>query len=157
VKIAVTGPVPQPAIDQLVAAGATVTQGASDTLPVAELHRLVSGSDAVLTLLTAKVDDAFLDAAGPQLKVVANVAVGFNNVDVPACVRRGVTVTNTPGVLTDATADIAMALILMSTRRLGAGERVIRSGEPWQWGMMYHLGSSIQGARLGIVGMGGNR
>jgi glyoxylate reductase len=154
VKIAVTGPVPQPAIDQLLAAGATVVQGASDTLPVAELHQLIAGCDAVMTLLTAKVDDAFLDAAGPQLKIVANIAVGFNNVDVAACARRGVTVTNTPGVLTDATADIAMALILMSTRRLGEGERIIRSGAPWQWGMMYHLGASIQGARLGIVGMG---
>jgi glyoxylate reductase len=115
---------------------------------------MVRGADAVLTLLTTKVDDAFLDAAGPQLKVVANVAVGYNNIDVAACARRGVVCTNTPGVLTEATADIAMALVLMATRRLGEGERVIRSGTPWQWGMFYMLGSGMQGRRLGIVGMG---
>jgi glyoxylate reductase len=115
---------------------------------------MVAGADAVLTLLTTKVDDAFLDAAGPQLKVVANVAVGYNNIDVAACAARGVVCTNTPGVLTEATADIAMALVLMATRRLGEGERVIRSNTPWQWGMFYMLGSGIQGRRLGIVGMG---
>jgi len=108
----------------------------------------------VLTLLTEKVDAEFLDAAGPGLRVVANVAVGYNNVDVAECTRRGVRVTNTPGVLTDATADIAMALILMATRRLAEGERVIRSRTPWQWGMTYMLGTGLQGRRLGVVGMG---
>lgn len=153
-RVAVCGPVPQPAVDELVAAGHEVVVASSDTMPVADLHALVGGSDAVLSLLTAKVDEAFLDAVGPQLKVVANVAVGYNNVDVPACAARGIVVTNTPGVLTDATADITLALILMATRRLGEGERIIRSGTPWQWGMMFHLGSAIQGQRLGIVGMG---
>jgi glyoxylate reductase len=100
------------------------------------------------------VDAELLDAAGPRLRVVSNVAVGYNNIDVPACTERGVRVTNTPGVLTDATADIAMALILMVTRRLGEGERVIRSRTPWQWGMFYMLGTGLQGRRLGIVGMG---
>jgi phosphoglycerate dehydrogenase-like enzyme len=75
---------------------------------VEQVHEMVAGADAVLTLLTTKVDDAFLDAAGPQLKVVANVAVGYNNIDVAACARRGVVCTNTPGVLTEATADIAV-------------------------------------------------
>jgi glyoxylate reductase len=82
------------------------------------------------------------------------VAVGYNNIDVPACRERGVLATNTPGVLTEATADIAMALVLMSTRRLAEGERLIRSGEPWQWGMFMMLGTGIQGAQLGLVGMG---
>jgi glyoxylate reductase len=85
---------------------------------------------------------------------VENVAVGYNNIDVPACEKRGVLVTNTPGVLTEATADIAMSLILMATRRLGEGERVIRAQEPWQWGMFYMLGMGLQGRQLGIVGMG---
>ncbi len=85
---------------------------------------------------------------------MSNVAVGYNNIDVPACTARSVIATNTPGVLTDATADIAMSLILMTTRRLAEGERIIRSREPWQWGMFYLLGSSIQGRRLGIIGMG---
>jgi glyoxylate reductase len=106
-----------------------------------------------VTLLTDRVDDVFLDAA-PGLRIVANVAVGYNNIDVEACAARGVAVTNTPGVLTDATADIAMALVLMSTRRLGEGERLIRSGESWKWGMFMMLGSGIQRRRLGIVGMG---
>jgi glyoxylate reductase len=111
-------------------------------------------ADAAVTLLTNKVDDSFLDAA-PHLRIVANVAVGFNNVDVAACASRGVVVTNTPGVLADATADLAMALILMVTRRLAEGERLIRSGEPWAWGMFMMLGSGIQGRQLGIIGMGG--
>lgn len=152
-RIVVTGPVPAPAIDHLRASGAEVVVGSGE-LPVGELHALVAGADAVLTLLTARVDDALLEAVGPQLKVVANVAVGYNNIDVPACAARGLVVTNTPGVLTDATADIALSLILMATRRLGEGERIIRSGDAWQWGMMFHLGSGIQGRRLGIVGMG---
>ena len=121
---------------------------------VQQVHDIVHGAHAVVTLLTTKVDDALLDAAGPQLKVVANVAVGYNNIDVAACAARGVITTNTPGVLTDATADIAMSLILMTTRRLGEGERVVRGAAPWQWGMFYMLGSGIQGRQLGIVGMG---
>ena len=94
---------------------------------VEELHAAVAGADAVVTMLHDRVDEELLDAAGPQLRVVANVAVGYDNIDVAACTSRGVLVTNTPGVLTDATADIAFALILMVTRRLGEGERVIRS------------------------------
>jgi len=108
----------------------------------------------VVTLSLNHVDVAFLDAAGPQLRVVANVAVGYNNIDVAACAARGVLVTNTPGVLTDATADIAMALILMATRRLGEGERVIRSQVGWRWHMHYMLGTGLQGKTLGIVGLG---
>jgi glyoxylate reductase len=115
---------------------------------------MVAGADAIVSLLTEKIDDELLDAAGPQLQSVSNVAVGYNNIDVPACEKRGVLVTNTPGVLTEATADIAMSLILMATRRLGEGERVIRAQEPWQWGMFYMLGMGLQGRQLGIVGMG---
>ena len=111
-------------------------------------------ADIAVTLLTDRVDAAFLDAA-PNLKMVANVAVGYNNVDVAACAARGVVVSNTPGVLTDATADLAMGLLLMITRRLGEGERLIRSEEPWQWGMFMMLGTGLQGRTLGIIGMGG--
>lgn len=153
-RIAVTGRIPDAGLDMLREAGDVVAWDSLDVPTVEQVHALVQGADAVLTLLTTRVDDAFLDAAGPQLKVVANVAVGYNNIDVPACRARGVVATNTPGVLTDATADIAMALVLMVTRRLGEGERVIRSNTPWQWGMFYMLGSGIQGSRLGIVGMG---
>jgi glyoxylate reductase len=114
----------------------------------------VAGADAVVTLLHDRVDDAFLDAAGPSLRVVANVAVGYDNIDVPACGRRGVAATNTPGVLVDATADIAMALILMSTRRLGEAERMVREGGTWSWSMFFMLGAGLQGKTLGIVGLG---
>ena len=95
------------------------------------------------------------EAAGPQLRCVANVAVGYDNVDVAAATERGVVVTNTPGVLDDATADLTLALILAATRRLAEGDRLVRSGEPWGWGMGFMLGSSLQGKRLGIVGLGG--
>jgi len=140
--IVVTDPIPEPALALLREHGEVRVGGGP------------AGADAVLTQITTRVDDAFLDAAGPGLRVVANVAVGFNNVDVAACRRRGVVVTNTPGVLTDATADIAMALILMCTRRLGEAERWVRSGRPWAWGMDWFLGAGVQGARLGIVGLG---
>jgi glyoxylate reductase len=153
-RIAVTGRIPDAGMELLHEAGDVVAWDSLDVPSVDEVHRLVQGAHAVLTLLTTKVDDAFLDAAGPQLQVVANVAVGHNNIDLAACARRGVVATNTPGVLTDATADIAMALVLMVTRRLGEGERVIRRQEPWQWGMFYMLGTGIQGRRLGIIGMG---
>jgi len=153
-RVVVTGRVHEEAITMLQAEH-EVLAWRSETLVSREqlLHR-VDGADAILSLLTEKVDAELLAAAGPQLQVVSNVAVGFNNIDVTACRARGVIATNTPGVLTDATADIAMALILMSTRRLAEGERVIRSEQSWQWGMFYMLGTSIQGSQLGVVGMG---
>ena len=119
-----------------------------------ELRAAVNGADAVVTLLHDKVDGDLLDAAGPQLKCVANVAVGYDNIDVAAATERGVVVTNTPGVLTDSTADLAMALILMVTRRLGEGERRIRSAKPWSWDMFFLLGTSLAGKTLGVVGLG---
>ena len=153
-RIVVTGRIPEPGLALLRTAGVVDAWSSDTPATVAEVHDAVAGADAAVTLLTTKVDDAFLDAAGAQLRIVANVAVGYNNIDVPACKARGVIVTNTPGVLTEATADIAMALVLMTTRRLGEGERVIRSGTPWQWGMFYMLGTGIQGRQLGIIGMG---
>jgi glyoxylate reductase len=154
-KIVVTGKIPQPGIDLLVEAGHDVLAW-DQTSPIerGELLRRVAGANAIISLLTEKVDAELLAAAGSQLQVVSNVAVGYNNLDVPAILASGAIATNTPGVLTDATADIAMALILMSTRRLGEGERLIRSGEPWQWGMFMMLGTGIQNKQLGIVGMG---
>lgn len=154
-RVVVTGRVPQPAIEALTAQHEVDLWDAEDPIPREELLRRVAGADALVTLLTEQVDSELLDAAGEQLRVVANVAVGYNNIDVAACRERGVVVTNTPEVLTEATADIAFALILMATRRLGEGERIIRSGTPWQWGMFFLLGSGLQGKRLGIIGMGG--
>lgn len=154
-RVVVTGKVPKPALDILRRAGHEVVAWESEEQqPRADQLEQVCGADALVTLLTDQVDGELLDAAGEQLAVVANVAVGYNNVDVEACRERGVVATNTPGVLTDATADLAMALILMSTRRLGEGERVIRSQTPWQWGMFYLLGSGLQRKTLGVVGLG---
>ena len=153
-KVVITGRIPAAGIEMLRAEHDVRSWDSTELVGRAELLDRVVGADAIISLLTERIDAELLDAAGPQLRVVSNVAVGYNNIDVVACRTRDVIVTNTPGVLTDATADIAMALILMSTRRLGEGERVIRSGQPWQWGMFYMLGVSLQGRRLGIVGMG---
>jgi len=122
--------------------------------PRDELLRAVAGCDGVLTLLTDRVDDEFLDAAGRQLKVVSNYAVGFDNVDVPACTRRGIPVGNTPGVLTDTTADLAWALMMAAARRLPEGDRYVRAGKWKTWGPMLLLGPDVHGSTIGIVGFG---
>jgi glyoxylate reductase len=119
-----------------------------------ELLRRVAGVDAIVCLLTDAIDAAVLDAAGPQLKIVANVAVGYNNIDVAACRARGVAVTNTPDVLTNACADFTWGLILAITRRLGEGERVVRAGNWGGWALDYMLGTELRGKQLGLVGVG---
>jgi glyoxylate reductase len=154
-KIVVTGKIPNAGLEVLRNAGLNPHAWSQDVaMSREELLKQVKGAQILVTLLTEKVDSELLDAAGSQLKAVCNVAVGYNNIDVAACKARGVTVTNTPGVLTDATADIALALILMVTRRLAEGERVIRSKTPWQWGMHYMLGTGVTNRVLGVVGMG---
>ena len=153
-KIVVTGKIPAGGLARLKADHDVLAWESEEAISRSELLQMVAGADAIVSLLTEKIDAELLTAAGSQLKSVSNVAVGYNNIDVPACKERGVLVTNTPGVLTEATADIAMALILMCTRRLGEGERVIRAQQPWQWGMFYMLGMGLQGRQLGIVGMG---
>ena len=122
--------------------------------PRAELLAAVAGCDGVVTLLTDRVDDEFLDAAGPQLKVVSNYAVGFDNVDVPACTARGVAVGNTPGVLTETTADLAFALLMAAARRVPEGDRYVRAGKWKTWGPLLLLGPDVHGATIGIVGFG---
>jgi glyoxylate reductase len=153
-RIVVTRRIPEPALELLHTAGDVWLSPHDRPMTQEELHAAVAGANAVVTLLHDRVDDAFLDAAGPGLRVVANVAVGYDNIDVPACARRGVVATNTPGVLVDATADLAMALILISTRRLGEAERMVRKGGTWSWSMFFMLGTGLQGKTLGIVGLG---
>ncbi|MGB7449986.1 MAG: D-glycerate dehydrogenase [Ornithinimicrobium sp.] len=154
-RVVVTGRVPEPAVESLRAQHDVWMHEDSTSISRDALLEAVAGTDAIVSLLTERIDAEVLDAAGDQLQVVANVAVGYNNVDVPACAERSVVVTNTPGVLIEATADIAFGLILMATRRLGEGERVIRSQTPWSWGMFYLLGSGLQGKTLGVIGLGG--
>jgi glyoxylate reductase len=154
-RVVVTRGLPEPALRALRESGADVWVSPEDrALDAEELHDAVRGADAVVTMLHDRVDDAFLTAAGDGLRVVANVAVGYDNVDLDAARRHGVTITNTPGVLTDATADLAIALMLAITRRLGEGERRIRSGEPWAWSIGFMLGRDLRGKTLGIVGYG---
>jgi glyoxylate reductase len=105
-------------------------------------------------MLTDRVDDELLDAAGPQLRVVANYAVGYDNVDVPAATRHGVLVSNTPDVLTEATAELTVALMLAIARRIAEGDRLIRRREPWIWAPTFMLGATLRGRTLGIVGLG---
>jgi glyoxylate reductase len=125
-----------------------------DAISRDELLKRVAGVDAIVCLLTDAIDAAVLDAAGPQLKVVANVAVGYNNIDVAACRARGIAVTNTPDVLTNACADFTWGLILAITRRLGEGERVVRAGKWGGWALDYMLGMELRGKQLGLVGLG---
>ncbi len=154
-RIVVTRRIPQPALDLLLEAGEVWLSPHDRPLTREELFDAVKGAEAIVCLLHDKIDDQVLDAAGPQLKVIANVAVGYDNVDTKAiAARESIWFTNTPGVLTEATADIAFSLILMATRRLGEGERVIRSQTPWVWNMFYMLGTGLQGKTLGIVGLG---
>lgn len=122
--------------------------------PRDELLRAIEGCEGVLTLLTERVDDEFLDRAGPQLKVISNYAVGFDIVDIAACTRRGVAVGNTPGVLTDTTADLAFALLMAAARRIPEGDRYVRSSQWRTWGPMLLLGPDVHGATIGIVGFG---
>jgi lactate dehydrogenase-like 2-hydroxyacid dehydrogenase len=154
-KIAVTRMLPEPALAVLSAAGCVSIPPHGRLLERHELLSAVRDADAVVCLLQDQIDREVLQAAGTRLAIVANVAVGYDNVDVAACAERGVVVTNTPGVLVAATADLAMALILAVTRRLGEAERLVRTGLPWSWELSFMLGSGIQGRTLGIVGFGG--
>jgi lactate dehydrogenase-like 2-hydroxyacid dehydrogenase len=122
--------------------------------PRGELLRAVEGCDGVLTLLTDRVDDEFLDRAGPRLKVVSNFAVGFDNIDVAACTARGIPVGNTPGVLTETTADLAWALLMAAARRLPEADHYVRAGKWRTWGPMLLMGPDVHGATLGIIGFG---
>jgi glyoxylate reductase len=151
---AITHPIPETVIERLRQAGEVRIGSKKGPIPSAELHELINGADAVLTFLYDRVDADFLAAAGPGLRCVANVAVGYDNIDVAALDQAGVVVTNTPGVLTDATADLAMVLLLAVTRRVGEGERLIRAGRSWRWDFDFLLGAGLSGKRFGVIGMG---
>jgi glyoxylate reductase len=122
--------------------------------PRDELLRRATGKDGLLTLLTDRVDDELLDAVGPQLKVVSNFAVGFDNIDVPALTRRRIPGGNTPGVLTETTADLAFALMMVAARRIPESVDYVRDGRWKTWGPMLLMGVDVHGATLGIVGFG---
>ena len=112
------------------------------------------GADGVLAMLTTTIDAPFLDRAGPQLRVVANYAVGVNNIDLDAASSRGVTVANTPDVLTRATAELAVGLMLALLRRIAEGDRVVRRRATWEFSLEFMLGESLDGKDLLVVGPG---
>jgi glyoxylate reductase len=122
-------------------------------LPREELLRSVVEAEGLLCLLPDKIDGELL-AAAPKLRVVANMAVGYDNIDVPACTARGVLVTNTPGVLTETTADLAWALMLAAARRIVEGQKLIEAGGWGPWYPMQMVGVDVHGATLGVVGAG---
>lgn len=122
------------------------------TRPVLIEH--VRGVQGILSLLTDRIDGEVMDAAGSGLKVISNYAVGFDNIDIPEATRRGIAVGNTPGVLTDATADLAFALLMAAARRVVEGDHVVRAGGWKTWGPTFLLGVDVHHATLGIVGYG---
>jgi glyoxylate reductase len=151
-RVVITRPIPRAALEML-------TQG----LPGGELRvfdgpvnlaERAAGADALICTLADTVDAALLERLAPRLKVVATFAVGVNNIDLVAAARLGVAVCNTPDVLTDATAEVAVALILSCARRLGEGERLTRAGGFHGWAPLFHLGHAVTGRSLGIVGAG---
>lgn len=143
----------QEAVDYLASRVRVDYHDSDDGLPGGDLRARLAGKAGLVCQLTDRIDAALLDAA-PSVKVVSNVAVGFDNIDVAAATERGIVVTNTPGVLTNTTADLAFALILGAGRRLGEAERYLRAGQFKQWRIDLLTGWDVWQATLGIFGMG---
>lgn len=153
-RIFLTQPIPEPGPSLLRASAETLVANLeSRVFAPEELREGVRGKDAVLCLLTDQIDEAVLEAAR-GCKVFSNMAVGYNNIDVAAATRLGILVTNTPGVLTEATADLTWALILGVARRVAEGDQVMRADAFPGWGPMYMLGGDVTGATLGLIGPG---
>ncbi len=151
-KVLVTREIPEAGLRPLESFDVTVLSEAPPGRD--ELLEAASGAEGVLSTVTETIDGEFMDAAGEGLKVVANMAVGYDNVDVEAAQERRVVVTNTPGVLDETTADVAFLLLLAAARRLGESERTLRAGKWEWWGPKLFMGPDVWGKRLGIVGLG---
>ena len=158
VKILVTQKVPDPAYPLLEAIGdveANMEEGV--IWPYEELLRRGPGYEYIYCLLTDTIDARFLEAciaSTPRLKMVANMAVGFNNIDVDTATRLGIAVSNTPGVLSDTTADLAFALLMATARRIPEAERYLRAGKYKGWGPLLFCGAEVHGSTLGLIGAG---
>jgi glyoxylate reductase len=149
----ITRRIPSEAVDVLRDAAEVRQWDDDDPIPRDVLLREVVEADALFPMITERIDDEVLDRA-PKLRIVANMAVGYDNIDVPACTRRKVRVTNTPDVLTETSADLAFALLMSVGRKIVQGDRYVRRGEWKIWGPLLHLTPDIHGATLGIVGLG---
>lgn len=152
-KVFITRQLPQPALDLILPA--CEAEVWLDELPPPRhvLMDKVREADGLLCLLTDQIDAPLMDKA-PRLKVISNCAVGYDNIDVPAATQRGIAVGNTPGVLTETTADFAFALLLAAARRVVEGERYTRAGQWKTWGLTVLLGHDVFGATLGLIGLG---
>ena len=152
-KILISNVLPKEALDLIPKEITVDYNGADAPLPKAELLARVRGKDGLVCHIVSAIDDEVL-AAAPTLKVVANVAVGYNNIDVAVARRRGVVVTNTPDVLTETTADFAWALLMAAARRVVEADHFARSGQwqRWQWDLLW--GADVHGKTLGILGFG---
>ncbi len=152
-NILVTRKLPSTVITKLQGVGEVDLHTADVGLTAAELRTRIAGKHALVSTLTEQVDKTLIDA-GTSLKVVSNVAVGYNNIDVPYARSRGIIVTNTPDVLTNAVADFTWAMILAITRRLSEGDRLLRRGGWKGWAVDFMLGSELKGKQLGLIGLG---
>lgn len=153
-SVLVTRKLPASALERLSAHCNVDLHAGPAPLAVDDLHGRLAGKDAVIVLLPDRMDRDAIDAAGPGLRVIANVAVGYDNLDVGYARSHGIVCTNTPDVLTESVADLTWALILSVTRRLGEGERLVRAGRWSGWSFEFMLGSGLQGRQLGLVGAG---
>ncbi len=153
-RVFATAALPGERFEHLGRAVELVVHSGEQPIPRTALLEGCRGVDGLVCLLTDPIDDAVLAAAGAQLKVVATCSVGVDHIDLAACARRGVLVCNTPGVLTEATADLAWALILGAARRVGEGDRLVRAGQFRGWRNDLLLGLELHGATLGVVGYG---
>src|SRR5881398_3162027 len=157
-KILVTQKVPDPAYPPLEAIGdveANMEEGS--IWPYEELLQRGTGHDYIYSLLTDNIDARFLEACAastPRLKMVANMAVGYNNIDIDAATRLGIVVSNTPGVLSDTTADLAFALLMATARRIPEAERYLRAGKFNGWGPLLFCGAEVHHSMLGLIGAG---
>ena len=154
VKIVVTRALPEIALERLRALGDVWVSSYPRPLTMQELHETAAGASALVTMPMDRIDAPLLAAAGPDLKIVANFAVGFDNIDVEACAAAGVAASNVPDTLVETTADLAFALMLATPRRIVEGDRLIRAGRPWSWSWDFMLGRDAWGSTLGLVGLG---
>jgi glyoxylate reductase len=153
-KVYITRMIPEESVNELRKHAEVIVNLEDRALTKAELEEKAKGCDAIVSLITDTIDGELLDAVGPQCRIVANYAVGINNFDVPAATARGVILTNTPGVLDDATATHAFALLLATARRLAEADKYVRDGKWKGWSPMFFIGMDVDRKILGIAGMG---
>ncbi len=154
-NVFLTRKIPQKAIDYLLEQNIILEKNEEDrVLSKEEILEGVKGKDGLICLLTDNIDADIIAAAGPQLKIIANYAVGYNNIDVETATKRKIPVTNTPGVLTETTADFTMALLFAIARRVVESDKFTREGKFKGWGPLLQLGTDVYGKTIGIIGCG---